>query len=316
LLDRDEVGYRAAVGGSTHIGGGGGGGGGGSTLQQRGSRMATNIGGVPESFTAKLSRMEQENARLAHEKELLTGDLVRERKKHRDDVASLRRRNRSDFGQVRSKQAELEAEVPVLRSRLEHTKETLRNLEVSSALFVELNQMPEVQLSIREFVLVQVHRLLKKERDEAERSRQEAESLRATLVRQKSDADRTKMDLQHRLTSRNDRNDLQQKELERIQKEKVELAATLSTSSDLIAELRAKGASYDVVHQRATMLEREVETTRHRAELVQTSLNQMITERDDSSSKTLELRQAVEVLTVDKAYLTKEIEGSSSRTLR
>ena len=65
---------------------------------------------------------------------------------------------------------------------LEHTKATLQNLEVSSALFVELDRMPESQLSIREYVLVQVHRLIKKERDEAERSRRETESLRTTVA--------------------------------------------------------------------------------------------------------------------------------------
>ena len=253
MLDSDDEGYTAAVA---------------SSQQDNNYQPSAIMSGISESFTTKLARMEQELSRLAHEKELLTGDLVRERKKHRDDVASLRRRNRSDFGQVRSKQAELEAEVPILRTRLEHTKATLQNLEVSSALFAELDRMPESQLSIREYVLVQVHRLIKKERDEAERSRRETESLRTTVARNKSDSDRKAMELQHRATATEDRCELQRKELERMQKEKAELAATLATSSDIVASLRSKGASYDVVHTRATTLEREVETTRHRSELV------------------------------------------------
>ena len=99
----------------------------------------------------------------------------------------------------------------------------------------------------------------------------------------------------------------------RISKEKAELTASLSSSSSIVAELRSKGAAYDIIHQRATTLEREIETTRHRAELVQTSLDQMILERDTASSQTLELKQKCQVLAVDKSYLTKEIDASSTR---
>ena len=313
MLDSDDEGYVAAVASSKR---GGSSSSSSSSSSTRHTTALTTTGGIPESFTVKLARMEQDVARLAHEKELLTSDLVRERKKHRDDVASLRRRNRSDFGQVRSKQAELEAEVPVLRARLDHTKETLRNLEVSSALYAELDRMSETQLSVREFVLVQVHRLVKKERDEAERSRREAESLRTTLALDKADAERAFMELQHRATATEDRCELQKKELERVQKEKAELAASLSTASDVVASLRSKGASYDIVAQRATTLEREVETTRHRAELLQSSLDQTLLEKNEASSKTLELRQTCEVLTVDKAYLTREVEAKSTRCSR
>ena len=312
MLDSDDEGYTAAVLAS-HTG---------SDYNQTqvrynhgntGNAGMVNNGAVPESFVAKLSRMEQELTRIAHEKELLTGDLVRERKKHRDDVTALRRRNRSDFGQVRSKQAELEAEVPVLRKRLEHSKETLRNLEISSALYSEINRMPESQLSIREFVLVQVHRLVQKEKEDSERSRRETESLRTALSRQKVDADRNAMELQHQLSTSEDSNELMKKELSRIQKEKADLTLSLNSSSDIVAELRSKGASYDVVHARATTLEREIETTRLRSDLVQSSLDQMIVERDTASSKMLELKAAVEVLTVDKSYLTREVEASGSR---
>ena len=206
MLDSDDEGYTAALAsaksGTTH-----------TTTYGRnfnGASTTTSLGGtiVPESFTIQLSRLEKDLSRLAHEKELLTGDLVRERKKHREDVTSLRRRNRSDFGQVRSKQAELEAEVPLLRARLEHTKETLRSLEISSALYVELDRIPETQLSIREFVLVQVHRLIKKEREEAERSRRETETLRTTLSREKVDHDRAIMELQHRLATAENQKEL------------------------------------------------------------------------------------------------------------
>jgi chromosome segregation ATPase len=106
---------------------------------------------------------------------------------------------------------------------------------------------------------------------------------------------------------------LVQKELLRIQKENAELEATLNASSNNIAQLKSKGANYDTVHARATSLEREVETTRHRAELVQSSLDQMIIERDTATSKMLELKSAVEVLTVDKSYLTREVSASATK---
>ena len=273
-------------------------------------------GGHSSAVSTKLVRLEQELARVTHEKELLTTDLVRERRKYQDDVNRLRRRNRDEFGQVRTKQAEIEAEIPVLRSRLAQDKESLRNLEISNSLFAELDKLPESQLSIREFVLVQVHRILKKERDAAEVSRREAETLRTELARSKGDAERQCMSLRHRADAAEDREALLLQEVDRMDQARAELSRRLSEASQSASELRSKGASYDSLHQRATALEREIESTKHRADLLQTTVDALSKERDDATSRMLELQQRCEVLTVDKAYLARESESAAARCTR
>ncbi len=268
------------------------------------------------AVTAKLARLEQDLARISHEKELLTSDLVRERRKYREDVAQLRRRNRDEFGQVRTKQAEIEAELPVLRTRLAQSKDALRDLECSAQLFAELDKLSESQLSVREFVLVQVHRMLSKEKEKAEACRREAESLRTELARSTADSERTAMALRHRASAAEDREALLTQEVERMDAARAELSRRLAAASESASELRSKGVGYDSLAARAAALEREIESTKHRADLLQGSVDALSAERDSATARTLELQQRCEILTVDKAYLAREGESATTRSTR
>ena len=278
---------------------------------------AAGAGGVPgPALREKLIRLEQDLARVAHEKELLTSDLVRERRRYAEDMTGLRRRNREEFGQVRTKQAEIEAEIPVLRARLAQSKDALRNLEISAQLFAELDKLPESKLSVREFVLVQVHRMLSKEKDKAEVCRRESEQLRTELARVTADSERTAMSLRHRLSASEDREKLLTAELDRMDTARAELSRRLSEASESASELRSKGVGYDALQQRANALEREVESTKHRADLLQSSVDTLQSERDSATARTLELQQRCEILTVDKAYLAREGESAAARCTR
>ena len=304
MLESDDEAYAAAGAAAGRPQGG------------RPSGALSATGTVSAETAAKLARLEQDLARVSHEKELLTSDLVRERRKYREDVSELRRRNRDEFGQVRTKQAEIEAELPVLRTRLEQSKDALRNLEISTSLFTELEKLPESQLSVREFVLVQVHRMLKKEKDKAEVCRREAETLRTELARAQAESERTAMALRHRASAAEDREAMLTQELDRMDKARSELSRRLTEASESASELRSKGVAYDSLQQRAAALEREIESTKHRAELLQGSVDTLSSERDQTTSRLLELQQKCEVLTVDKAYLAREGESATARCTR
>ena len=141
---------------------------------------------------------------------------------------------------MRTKQAEIEAELPAL-PRLEQSKDALRNLEISTSLFTELEKLPESQLSVREFVLVQVHRMLKKEKDKAEVCRREAETLRTELARAQAESERTAMALRHRASAAEDREAMLTQELDRMDKARSELSRRLTEASESASELRSKG---------------------------------------------------------------------------
>lgn len=298
-LEAVRGGKGAAAGGSA---------GGGATSGVAGAQL--NL------YPSRLQNLEQEVARLAHEKELLAVDLARERKRYNEDVTALRRRNRSDFGEVRSKQAELEAEIPVLRSRLAHTKDQLRNVEISAALFEELDRMPEHELSVREFVAVQTHRLLKRERTEAERARREVETLRASLTREVEDATRKLMEASHRAKAAEDREALQRVELERVEESLAAAVRRATGAEERARELHQKGEAHDSLLARVEAAERERAAASHRAEVLETSQAALTRDRETATSRALELERRVEVLEVDKAYLQREAESAAARAGR
>ena len=73
---------------------------------------------VPSTYDPNvdnLANAEEQCRRLAHEKELLQMDLQRARARYRNDMNSLRTESKAQMEAVRSKQAQLEAELPVLR---------------------------------------------------------------------------------------------------------------------------------------------------------------------------------------------------------
>ena len=90
-----------------------------------------------------LANIEEQCRRLAHEKELLQMDLQRARARYRNDMSSLRTESKTQMEAVRSKQAQLEAELPVLRDRAAADKNRFRDLVVSDVLFQELSAIPE-----------------------------------------------------------------------------------------------------------------------------------------------------------------------------
>jgi len=221
---------------------------------------SSNVASSSSAYNANadtLASIEEQNRRLAHEKELLQMDLQRARARYRNDMSSLRTESKAQMEAVRSKQAQLEAELPVLRDRAAADKNRFRDLVVSDVLFQELSAIPEKKQSLREFILCKVHRMMQDVKDEAERSRQEVESLRTALTRSKEDSDRRSRDAEHRAKIAEERAKQLEHDLEQSSKRYVAMTQRLQTSVKEAEMNRAKAAAFNDLEKQCKEAENE-----------------------------------------------------------
>jgi hypothetical protein len=68
-------------------------------------------------------------------------------------------------------QAEMEGELRMTKQRLADQRAIFQELEISDALFLELLRVPEDQLTLKEYVAMRAHSLVKGVRDELEKTR-------------------------------------------------------------------------------------------------------------------------------------------------
>eukprot|EP00943_MAST-04B_sp_MAST-4B-sp1_P005012 g5012.t1 len=260
-----------------------------------------------------LASIEEQCRRLAHEKELLQMDLQRARARYRNDMNSLRTESKAQMEAVRSKQAQLEAELPVLRDRAAADKNRFRDLVVSDVLFQELSAIPEKKQSLREFILCKVHRMMQDVKDDAERSRQEVESLRTALTRSKEDADRRSRDSEHRAKIAEERAKQLEHDLEQSSKRYVAMTQRLQTSVKEAEMNRAKAAAFNDLEKQCKTAENERDSLKEQNNRLGRRLEIAIKHGETNDSENTEFKQQNQLLRVDKAYLQREVAQTNAR---
>eukprot|EP00949_MAST-11_sp_MAST-11-sp1_P001490 g1490.t1 len=289
-------------------------------LRARIARMPTSStfgavvgGGAGSGVAGNLALLHAQLAEAQKEKDLLLTDLQRERQRYHDDVVALREQRRSEMKAVREKQIELEAEIPVLRSHMKQARDEFRELEISSAAYEELRRMPEEKLTLREFVVVRVHRMLQEARDEAERARLAADTMRREYASAAEEAQRRALDDAQRVRAAEEREALLRNDIEALEAAGGERARRLAAATADVQELRSKGEAYDRLAARESALQREVEGLRSAAALAEESVASLRKEKDDAHAKLLDAAQRIEVLEVDKSYLEREGDARGAR---
>ncbi len=277
---------------------------------------SSNVASSSSAYNANadtLASIEEQNRRLAHEKELLQMDLQRARARYRNDMGSLRTESKAQMEAVRSKQAQLEAELPVLRDRAAADKNRFRDLVVSDVLFQELSAIPEKKQSLREFILCKVHRMMQDVKDEAERSRQEVESLRTALTRSKEDSDRRSRDAEHRAKIAEERAKQLEHDLEQSSKRYVAMTQRLQTSVKEAEMNRAKAAAFNDLEKQCKEAENERDSLKEQNNRLERRLEIAIKHGETNDSENTEFKQQNQLLRVDKAYLQREVAQTNAR---
>ena len=87
-----------------------------------------------------------------------------------------------EMEEVRLAQSRIEAEIPLLRSRLATSKAEMHDLSISESLYHELKQQHEESLSLREYILVNTFEIVNPLKRDLEVARKELETMREALV--------------------------------------------------------------------------------------------------------------------------------------
>ena len=198
-------------------------------------------------------------------------------------------------------------------AQLAHLKDSLADLLPSEALYLEYKGIAPAKQSIREWVGCRVYDLVRVERGHREAAMSEAATMREQLVRAESEMERLRLEkeaLHRRLRARESDLTEELRVADAARKRYAEENAQLKISADV---LQLKGAQYDAVHARAEAAEAEARALSQQALLTSSTLKALVDDKEHVVLKARDDEKKVELLTMDKAYLSSALDANAER---
>jgi chromosome segregation ATPase len=238
----------------------------------------------------------------------LENTLTKQSMVHAESMSSLERKHAELHDRNTTDALQRDRELLLMQQRLIDRKETFRDLAISEALFNELDELPESQLTLKEFVCVAVYRGL------------------ARAKKDLSEATSKNVELRDKLESVCDSHEVNVRELSRAKKiaenNEKSLREDLKCSDDklevveakvrefqrTVSDLREKGRKYDELFNRAKAAEEKYEELRKMAENQAMALNNAADTEKKVVQKSLDDERQLQLLTMDKSFLQKELE--------
>jgi len=190
------------------------------------------------------------------------------------------------------------------------------DLTISPSLSAELSLLPSSQLTLKEFVCLQVHNSLSRLQSALDKTRDQLASTSALLQKTQDDSAaslRDEMRLRKVAEGREESLKLDLAESDRRLKEVEGKVRSLAREAD---ELREKGRAYDEVLARAKNAEQKYDDIRRVAEDQAHALNSAADAEKKVIQKSLDGEQQLQLLRMDKAFLEKELAVANERAGR
>ncbi|KAK3247322.1 hypothetical protein CYMTET_43176 [Cymbomonas tetramitiformis] len=230
-----------------------------------------------------------------------------------DEVTRSHKEAASQLAELQTRQAAIEAEAPVLKNAVAQAKAQLQDLQISNSLYEEVAQITPEKRTLREEMLFQVHAITLRHKQDEEQLRLDRDTARDAAARAVEDVDRLRMENSHLVASvsmsqrdsekqqqvANARNDRQQHDLEEALL-KVEV-------------LTAKGKMFDEVTHKLEELQKAEAHWEDARAADKAELNLLRKERESINAQMVEKVHAVDLLQMDKAYLSKEVQSLGER---
>ena len=214
---------------------------------------------------------------------------------------------------LKNKQTELERLAPPLREAVFQAKEQLRNVVCSQERLRELQGKSPGELSLGDFATLRVHQETASLRAELDTTRVERDSLSDKATRFEQDNTRLSREVQRATAFVTQTTAEIESERAALESRASRLARELEDAMVKVEVLSAKGAMYDEVASsvdRAGKRAAEAEKDLAVAKGAETSARR---ERDALASQLASRHHQVELLTQDKAYLSREVEDARDR---
>ena len=221
------------------------------------------------------------------------------------EVTELRAGLKEAVQEMKERQIEVESKAPVLKARLEDYKDRLSDLRISEAQYQDFKaSQSQQELNPLDVVKIAAYEQSRDITREAETlrlalsaSREAASRLEQDTLRLKAEASRLAATLSEREREAQEASEAHQGRIQRLSSELEQ--ALVRTEMN-----HAKGQMYDELRAKSDALEAEV----HRLLVVEASHKRLESQSSDAERAHRQREHAMEMLQMDKAYLTKQAE--------
>ncbi|KAG1656632.1 hypothetical protein FOA52_008637 [Chlamydomonas sp. UWO 241] len=262
----------------------------------------------------KYLEMERRAVQLMHDNRMLQAKHGQYVKCSELEIAEMKEHMRKVVGEMEARQKEVEARAPIMAARLEDYKGRLQDLRISESQYQELKSMPPGGLHMLDEVKISIYETTRELAREAEglrlslaTARQGVGRVEEEVVRLRAENSRAGAALVERDKDHGARVDGLQARVQRLTAELEQALVRAELNS-------AKGSMYDELRAKAEKLEAD-----NRQLLVaEASLRRLESEHGEAATMHRAREHTVEMLQMDKAYLSKQVEfmEEGSRKLR
>ena len=250
-------------------------------------------------LTARLSELQSQKSDL--EERLEAQKLLFKR----EFSAAIEERDQ-ELDSLRRTIKRLQADAPVLKERIDHLKEDLRDLNISEEYCAELKRTPEVERSFREWLLVKVHDLVDRYKSSYDREHHEKESLREEMTQIRDKLARTERELSHR-------NNAAKSQIDDLERHKAEMVAENQRSHKKIEELmislrenREKVLKFDELNSEFKRISTDKARLENQIEGQIRQIDMLSREKEENLSLLESKSREMDLLQSDKGYLSKQ----------
>lgn len=264
---------------------------------------------TPDSITLRRpkrdsNRSAQQVLALLQERKALEVSNARELAQRDEQLRAMRAVLEQQLQELQNRQKEVEMRTPLLQSQLRDARSALSHLQLTDASYQELLRVPEEQLVLADVAKLRVYEHTKALKGELERARSAALSAQEAAARSEQECARLRRENARVLAAAAERDSEAEAAAQALQSRLERVSAELEAAVVSREVLGAKGAMYDELAKRTEQLEEENQRLRG-AELALPVLERQV---EEARAAAAAREHSAQLLAMDKAYLSKEVE--------
>ncbi|GMH40538.1 hypothetical protein BSKO_08442 [Bryopsis sp. KO-2023] len=272
------------------------------TYRDRSSLLPGSIGGESpaKGINAELKERLSGMRRALAEKEI---EAARALKQKNEEIKTIKECVAAKLEEMNSRQRQIESTAPSIQIQMQEARAALKFSHVSDEIYKDILKVPEAQRSISDAVKVAIYESLQESKQDNEilsanlattqaacaRFEREAVAAQRECAKAQEESAAGQLDFESRLANLQARDERLTEDLE---------AACVRAEVN-----NAKAEMYDRLAKKANDLETEV----RRLSSLETLAGQKSKEREQMAETLTQANHKIEVLSLDKAYLTKDI---------
>ena len=275
---------------------------GGGSDSKLDAKVAARTAKLQERLAQLVEEVRRKDERAEERLRMKDAEFDRERGRMMDAVKLLK-----------DKQAELERLAPPLREAIVSAKDELAVLTCSTERMQELTRRRQDDLSLPEFAMLRVHQETAELRQNLDVCRLERDALKDANARLDVDNKRMQRDLKRVTSSVDADNRESSADREALSRRCDRLGRDLEDALVKVEVLSAKGAMYDEVAATVDRLTKRAAEAEKEAAGAVSETKILRQEKHTLASQMESRRHQCELLTQDKAYLSREVDAARER---